>query len=121
MSGDTVDELILQIEDLRIQEAAVLQRLVAARAREASALNSSRERTPRTRVTAEAGTSNFRIGDRVNITNSIRTPYSRHANAGDRNATVTKITKERVFVRTDNGGTTNRAPGNLRHIVDEAP
>lgn len=90
---DTVDQLIENLQDLRIVEADLLQRLVVARANE-----------PRVAVAGEStrtGAALFRIGDRVKITNKIRSPFGRNANPGDRSGAVIKITPKRVFILTD--------------------
>lgn len=109
MSNDNVDNLIEQLESLRIQERDILQRLVAARADERRNRPTNDQpagNTPNTR--------NFRIGDQVEITNSIRTTFGRAANINDRRSTVTKITADRIYIRTNNGFNTWRLPKNLR-------
>jgi len=104
MPRDSVDELIQQLETLRVEEQAILRRLVDARTRETRERNTDADNEAR----------RFRIGDRVRITNQIRNPIGRQANERDRTATVTKLTEKRVFVRTDNGTNTNRSPENLQ-------
>jgi len=106
MSRDSVDELIQQLERLRVQEQSILRRLVDARARETRDRNNDEDNEPR----------RFRIGDRVRNTNQIRNPLGRQSNERDRTATVTKLTAKQVFVRTDNGTNTNRSPENLQFI-----
>jgi len=115
MSEDSVDQLIRELEGLRVQEQAILRRLVAARARETR--NPETRRSHTRDGTQVAG---FRIGDRVRITNEVRSPIGRRVNSRDRTGTVTKITRKRVFIQTDNGGSMNRAPTNLQVIEDEA-
>ena len=107
----SVDELLQRLERLHIEEEQVLRELVAARARETAdaAPNNSEGTTTR----------EFRVGDRVRITNAIRSPLGRPANEGDRVGTVTKVTRKWVFLVTGNGGSTNRAPSNLRIINRE--
>jgi hypothetical protein len=121
---ETIDELIHQLKALRlqeeairiqqesihIQEKAVLHRLVAAREKESRAQGRNGQQPRSTLPT----TTVFSVGDKVVITNiAVRT-----ANIGDRLGTVTKITNKRVFLRTENGKYTNRAPKNLRQRYD---
>ena len=110
MSEDSVDQLIQELEGLRVQEQAILRRLVAARARE-----TRNHETRRSHTRDETQVAGFRIGDRVRITNEVRSPIGRRVNSRDRTGTVTKIT-----IQTDNGGSMNRAPTNLQVIEDEA-
>ena len=107
----SIDELLQRLERLRIEEDQVLRQLLAARARETADAASNE--------TDGTSTREFRIGDRVRITNAIRSPLGRPANEGDRVGTVTKVTRKRVFLVTGNGGSTNRAPTNLRIINRE--
>jgi hypothetical protein len=104
MSEESVDDLINQLERLRIQEATILRRLVAARARE----------TRRTEEDAEDGT--FRVGGRVEITDRVRITFGRNVNIDDRRAIITRITPTRIYFRTVNGHTTWRAESNLRLV-----
>jgi hypothetical protein len=89
MSDESVDELISQLERLRIQEETILRRLVAARARE----NRLREDT-------ENGT--FRVGSRVEITNHVCATFGRTVTINDRRARITKIMPTRIYFRTVN-------------------
>lgn len=109
MAEDSVDELILQLERLRVREDALLRQIVQARARE------SQERQENS-TGADSEAASYRIGDRVRVTNQSRGILGRQVTDRDRVGTVTKITKKRVFLRTDNGTSTNRAPENLRRI-----
>ena len=82
----TVDELLQHLERLRIEEDQVLRQLLAARAREtADAATNESDGT---------STREFRVGDRVRITNDIRRPLGRPTNEGDRVGTVTKVTRK---------------------------
>jgi hypothetical protein len=103
MSDESVDELINQLERLRIQEATVLRRLVAARARE-------------TRTTENTEDGTFRVGGRVEITNHVRVVFGRNVNINDRRARITKISPTRIYFRTVNGTNTWRAESNLRIV-----
>jgi hypothetical protein len=115
MSNESVDDLIRQLEALRIQEVSVLQRLVTARERETRARTRSSQGT---RPTAYPEGEAFRIGDRVQITNRIRVPFGRTVTINDRRATVTSITPTRVYFLTNNGNSTWRARTNLRVVAD---
>jgi hypothetical protein len=103
---DSVDELIQRLAALRVEETALLNRLVQARAAE--------NREPQQRTTDRTGVERFRVGDRVRITSEVRT-FGRRVTQADRVGTVYRITERRVHVRTDSGITTNRAPHNLVH------
>ena len=107
---DSVDDLIRRIERLRIEETAPLRRLVQARAAETRGnpqqANQQADRT---------GAAQFRVGDRVRITNEVRALFGRRVTPADRVGTVCRITEQRVHMRTDSGNTTTRAPHNIRH------
>jgi hypothetical protein len=107
MSDDSVDSLIRQLERLRLQEALVLQRLIAARQRE-----NSRTNEPTNEPEREA----FRVGGRITINNP-NTRFGRAVNSNDRRAIISKVTATRVYYKTLNGTTTWRARSNLT-IVD---
>ena len=100
MVNETIDELITQLEQLRIRETEILRQLVAARARE----NDIRD-----------GSRSFRIGDHIEITNKVKSPIGRVATLGDKKGTVTKLTETRVYIRTVNGNKTWRAKHNVKH------
>lgn len=114
MKTDSVDVLISRLEDLRIQEAAILRDLKAARLRESREKGDASCDRPRPTETTD-----YRIGDIVEITNKIKAPFGRSLNIGDRRGQVVKITRKRVFLQTENGSTTNRAPHNLRLISEQ--
>jgi hypothetical protein len=110
MSNESVDELISQLELLRIQETIVLQRLVAARERESRATT----RGNRTRGTSDTETEPFRAGGRVQLTNHIRLAFGRSATINDTQAYIKKVSQTRVYYfRTVSGDTTWRARSNL--------
>jgi hypothetical protein len=103
-----LDKLIQQLETLRVQEDTLLRQIIQARARESQqghSKNGSRE------------AARYYIGDRVRITNPTRGLIGRPVTDRDRVGTVTKITRKRVFLQTDNGvNTNNRAPENLQRL-----
>ncbi len=113
MSNESVDELINQLESLRIQETIVLQRLIAARERESLATTQG----GRTRG-IDTETEPFRIGGRVQVTNRIRATFGRSATINDTRAYITRVSQTRVYFRTVNGNTTWRARTNLRIVAD---
>ena len=113
MSEDSVDDLISQLNSLELSQRELdrkrenlTSRLVRARAQErGAARESASERT---------GVERFRVGDRVRITNEIRSSFlGRRPTPADRRAVVIRITEKRVHFRTDSGITTSRAPNNL--------
>jgi hypothetical protein len=114
MSNDSVDDLINQLDQLRIQETNILQRLVTARERETRAR--ARE-TPARRQEAEDD--NFSFGDRIQITNKVRLSFGRAVTINDRRAIVTSTTPTRVYFRTVNGTNTWRARANLRKVRED--
>jgi hypothetical protein len=94
MAEESVDELIRQLETLRIQEDTLLRQIIQARARESQ----QRQDTDGADREATRGLIGRPVTDR------------------DRVGTVTKITRKRVFLQTDNGVNTNRAPENLQRL-----
>jgi transcription antitermination factor NusG len=110
MPTESVDQLIEQLKNLKVQENVVLEKLSRAREQEKEAQN--RNRTPRNTT--------YKVGDRVRITNGVTVPFARNANERDRTATVryTKPHNEhtKVYITTDNGFRTWRLEKNLRRI-----
>jgi len=107
--SDNVDDLIRQLRDLEIQQAALVRRLSAARTRERAARDAKTARVPHT---------NFCIGDRVEITNGMKGLFGRSVTINDRRGTVTKLTSQHVIIQTFNGATVYRAPANVRRISE---
>ena len=111
MPTETVDELIEQLKELKLQENSVLEKLSQARRQEKEA----QERTP-TRSTE------YGAGDRVYIENAIKKPLRRNANKNDRKATVLHTKKSnntlKVFIQTDDGDKTWRLEKNLRKYYE---
>jgi hypothetical protein len=108
MAEESVDELIRQLETLRIQEDTLLWQIIQARARESQqghGTDGTNRRAAR-----------YYIGDHVQITNPTRGLIGRPVTNRDRVGTVTKITRKRVFLQTDSGINTNRAPENLQRL-----
>ena len=69
MPTESVDELITELEKLKVQEASVVARLKQARERE--------RRDSSSAGATEGNEEVFRVGDRVRITNRINPPLSR--------------------------------------------
>jgi hypothetical protein len=60
-------------------------------------------------------TTNFQIGDRIAITNKVKSPQpGRAVNANDKIRTVLKVSARRIDIISANGHKTWRAPNNLR-------
>jgi hypothetical protein len=100
MAKQSMDELIQQLEMLRVQEDTLLWQIIQARVRESQqghGTNGTRE------------TARYYIGDCVRITNPTHGLIGRPVTDRDRVGTVTKITRKRVFLQTDNGINTNRS------------
>jgi hypothetical protein len=110
MPTETVDTLLEQLKALRIEESKVLEKIHQARAQE--------KRTHQGPNDSESLA--YEYGDRVRIQNAISKPFTRRANAGDRDSTVqytlTNNDLTKVFIRTDNGFNTWRLEKNLRRI-----
>jgi hypothetical protein len=108
MAEESVDELIRQLETLRVQEDTLLRQIIQARARE------SQQGHSRNGANREAA--RYYIGDRVRITNPTHGLIGRPVTDRDWVRTVTKITRKRVFLQTDNGINTNCKPKNLQRL-----
>ena len=109
MPTESVDELIEQLKSLKVQENEVLEKLSRAREQEKA---QTRNRTQ--------GNTTYEPGDRVRITNTVKVPFTRSANARDRTATV-RYTRPynkqiKVFITTDNGFRTWRLEKILSRI-----
>jgi len=97
------------LRDLEIQQAALVQRLAAARTRETAAHEAKTACVPHT---------NFCIGDRVEITNKVKSLFGRSVTINDPRGTVTKLTAQRVVIQTFNRAMVYRAPVNVRRISE---
>jgi lysyl-tRNA synthetase class I len=105
MPTETVDELIEQLKNIKIQEDTVLEKLSQARRQE----KETQENTQGAK---------YSVGDWVFIKNTVRKPVGRSVNTNDRKATVLYTTSDgnqtKVYIRTDNGTRTWRLEKNLR-------
>jgi hypothetical protein len=112
MRNDEVQDLISQLNDLQLQQTALLARLKTAAADEAARNRDLPHEDGRTREFAatvhEIGptTREFAIGDKVWIKNP-----NLFSQAGS--GTVTKIGNRRITVTTQSGKNILRAPKNL--------
>lgn len=94
MSGEpSVDELIEQLKNVRIQETRIIEQIERASRREAPI------RTDTTRCSIGGiglPPTSFRIGDRVRVTNGVK--------AGQvPTGVITKVSATRINILTDNG------------------
>jgi hypothetical protein len=109
MAKESVNELIRQLEMLRVQEDTLLRQIIQARARESQQGHGTNG--------ADREAARYYIGDCVRITNPTRGLIGRPVTDRDWVGTVTNITRKRVFLQTDNGiNSTNRAPENLQWL-----
>ena len=117
MKNHTVDDLITQLQNIRIEEAAILEQLKAARVQE---LQDRKPVYPRRTVDGTRKTVDpnpFKSGDRVKITNKVRLPRGRAITPEDRLATVNNVEGDKVYFTTDNDTTTWR----LHHNLADSP
>ena len=99
-----VDDLIRELEGLRLQQAR-------SRIRQQEILS---ELTENVIQEAEEISPTFTVGDRVRITTTRNSrPHGGAATERDYTATVTRVTDSRIYVRTDNGCHTWRARTNV--------
>jgi hypothetical protein len=119
MPNRSAEELIQELQQLRIRETAII-----AKIRQAIGATNGAEQENEIEVNADVNLTvaahGLRTGDRVRIKNKIQRP----ATAGplsltenwERLATMTKITVDQIRIITDNGTRTWRAHNNLRLI-----
>ena len=117
MQENFFQELIEELQALRIRETAIIARLAQV----------NRARTGEIEINGNGGnngaeapnTHGLTRGDRVWIKNKIRRPATAGltwSEARERLATVTKVVTDQVYVVTDNGTKTWREPTNLTLI-----
>jgi len=119
MEEKHIEDLIKELKDLKVRETAVLNQLEAA--------NNRRKGNTRDQGQGNAGAhneqeGNFRSGQRVYITNRVRRPINWSTTweaQKERFATVTRQVNNKVFVHTDNGVDTWRAPKNLYKLKND--
>ena len=103
MADDELDEIIRELEGLRIRREQLLTRFTEVR-----------ERREDRRIDAP-----LIVGDRVRITNRVRRPDGwppAPRDGTDQVGTVTRVTSTRVYITTDTGIHTWRAPTNVIRV-----
>jgi hypothetical protein len=109
MQDRLIEELTLELKQLNLRQAAIvstIQRLTQEQQQEA----------------AGARNDTFRRGDRVRVTNKVKKPATWSRERGIwreeefRSAIVTRVTRDQIFILTDNGVSTWRAPNNLARL-----
>ena len=103
MADDELDGIIRELERLRIRREQLLVRFTEVRQRREN------EGFPPPLI----------VGDRVRISNRVRRPNGwppAPNDETDRVSTVTRVTSTRVYVTTDTGINTWRAPTNVTRI-----
>ena len=111
-------DLIQQLRNLHIQECAIHteQEHIISRLEELATNGTKKNSKPI-----------LKVGDRVRIKNRITASgiFTKTIPGGDRNATVTKVKKnrkgqvEKAYILTDNGLATYRLPKNLEQVHNE--
>ena len=105
-----IESLINELKSLRVRVSQVESQLQEIRAQEETAV--------------AAPTSVLARGDRVRITNKVKRPASWLARwderdiENERRATVTHRVRDQVWIITDNGTKTWRAPNNLERLTE---
>ena len=107
----TLEVLINELRALRLRVTQV-----------EAQLKEQREQEQQTIETTSAPSGGFAKGDRVRITNKVRRPANWSASwteediERERSATVTHRARDQIWLITDNGTKTWRAPNNLARI-----
>ena len=118
MQNRKFDELIDELRALRIRQDDIIAELEEVN-RAATRHQAANEGGPIENEEQAEPANGLRRGDRVRIKNRVRKPATAGASWSEpreRLATVTRITPEQIFITTDNGTKTWRAPNNLRLI-----
>ena len=113
MSDDSVDELINQLETLRVEQDSLIQRLVVARARETQTRNETNNK-------GDTEVKIFTVGCRVRILNRVKVAHGKAVSNNDKRAIITRVTATRIYFRTVNGNETWRSRSNLRIVENDA-
>ena len=110
MPTESVDQLIEQLKDLKLQESVVLEKLSRARAKEKA--QDRNDRAPRSTT--------YEPGERLRIINTVKVPSTRSVHARVKTATVRYTMAHnaeiKVFITTDNGFKTWRLEKNITKI-----
>jgi hypothetical protein len=108
MADDEVDELVRELEGLRIRREELLTRLTEARRRRGA------------RGFFVVGPAPLVVGERVRITNRVRRPAGWPPAPNDETdqvGVVTRVTATRIYVTTDTGINTWRAKTNVTRVA----
>jgi seryl-tRNA synthetase len=120
----SVEELIQELEELRLQETELIKRIRRAHTRENRDLERiivGGTRTNSERVVSPVKSNNISnnvnaiyVGRRVEVSNTVK-PLRKGqiVTVADRRGTVTRVTDSRVYFTTDSGNATWRAHRNL--------
>ena len=112
---EELNKLIKQLEDLQIQQEAVIKKIRGV----------STEETPpggdRPTPTGSKETEgSFRVGEKILIKNRLgHITLGRRASIKDRVGSIIKITNKRIHIKTYNGSDTSRAPHNVTRLTEE--
>jgi len=115
MEERRINELIEELKNLRVREAIVIAELEATNKKRVERDNKKKPATETNELTK---------GDRVYVSNRVRKPNNwSNSKEGhvwtaekERKAIVTRVTKDKIYIVTDNGVHTWRAPKNLEFI-----
>ena len=95
MKNHTVDDLITQLQNIRIEEASILEQSKAERVRE---LQDRKSEAFKETITLDS----FKSGDRVKIINKVLLPKGKTVTLKDRLTMVNNIDGNKVYFTTDN-------------------
>ena len=113
MDEELVEELTRELSDLRLRQAVLVSTLAR--------LKGTGSETQEVDERVALAINGIGRGDRVWITNKVRKPadWPAHTKWNEdefRSARVTRVTRKQIFILTDNGVETWRAPNNLRKV-----
>lgn len=118
---ERITALIRELQDLHVREAAILQEIESRNRRRRSDSPVNETRTDQ--ETEPAPRRRYQAGDRIYITNRVRRPAFAPQDWtlwNERRATVTRVVRDRVYCRTDNGTQTWRLHHNVRPLDQQA-
>jgi transcription antitermination factor NusG len=105
-----IDQLIDKLQALHVETTTIIDAITLARQEEIAHKRQLQTNGSGTKATGDPAAieRTFRVGDRVSITNS---PFLKHSRKG----IVTRLSGNRVYLRTDDNVTTWRLAKNLRY------
>ena len=115
MDNKELNELLKELEDLQIQQEAVVKKIRQASTEEAP----QPKRADQSARSQSAAEDPFQVGQKVLIKNRLGQILGRTPSIKDRVGTVVKITKKRIHIKTINGSDTSRAPHNVTRLTQE--